>query len=113
MSKVSQLTSYLNSGQPQNALSTALSDPPYDASPDEKKSDIDAVINVLVAIKEKQIQESIDKLSTDEMDILTKYIFKGLESGNNSGVLFKWFAALQEKAGLGSIVRYMTDSNRL
>lgn len=57
---------------------------------------------------------ALQNLSVDEIDILAKYIYKGLESGNNSAALFKWFAALQTRAGgLGHLVRVLTDENKL
>ena len=57
---------------------------------------------------------ALTNLSVDEIDVLAKYIYKGLESGANSAALFKWFTALQARAGgLGHVVRVMTDENKL
>lgn len=57
---------------------------------------------------------ALQGLSVDELDVLSKYIYKGLESGNNSPALFKWFAALQTRAGgLGHVVRVLTDEKKL
>jgi hypothetical protein len=65
-------------------------------------------------VKEPQMGPALTNLSVDEIDILAKYIYKGLESGNNSQALFKWFAALQTRAGgLGHLVRVLTDENKL
>jgi hypothetical protein len=71
-------------------------------------------VNLLVAVKEPQMAAALQALSVDEIDVLAKYLYKGLETGNNSPALFKWFSALQTRAGgLGHLVRVLTDENKL
>ena len=71
-------------------------------------------MNLLCAVKEANMAAALQNLSVDEIDVLAKYIYKGLESGNNSQALFKWFSALQGRAGgLGHLVRVLTDENKL
>jgi len=42
-------------------------------------------------------------------DILMKYVFRGLAEADSCGVLLKWHGVLADVAGLGCIVRAMTD----
>lgn len=67
------------------------------------------VVRALLAIQDDKINETIDGLSSEEQDTAMKYIFKGLETGLESGKLLKWHASLTEKAGLGCIVRVLSD----
>jgi len=40
---------------------------------------------------------------------LMKYIYRGLEDGENSTALLKWHSAVAEKGGLGCIVRALAE----
>mmetsp|Transcript_2285 Transcript_2285/g.2948 ORF Transcript_2285/g.2948 Transcript_2285/m.2948 type:complete len:155 (+) Transcript_2285:80-544(+) len=71
----------------------------------------------------RNAKEAISQLSTIECDVLMKYLYRllgngsnsggtmGASMGNNNGVLFRWHSELVEKAGIGSIVRVITDSD--
>lgn len=67
------------------------------------------VVSVLAAIKEADMKKNVDNLNPDELDVLMKYIYKGLEDGENSTALLKWHAAVSEKGGLGCIVRALAE----
>lgn len=67
------------------------------------------VVSVLTAVKEADINKNIDSLNPDELDVLMKFIYKGLEDGENSTSLLKWHAAATAKGGLGSIVRALAE----
>jgi len=67
------------------------------------------VTSVLVAIKEADMKKNIDSLSSDDLDVLMKYIYRGLEDGENSTALLKWHSAVAEKGGLGCIVRALAE----
>lgn len=67
------------------------------------------VVSVLAAIKEAEMKKNVDSLSPDELDVLMKYIYKGLEDGENSTALLKWHAATAERGGLGCIVRAIAE----
>lgn len=47
---------------------------------------------VLTGVREDQIETCLSGLSLDEMDILVKYVYKGLGMPRNNGPLFKWHA---------------------
>eukprot|EP01115_Flamella_aegyptia_P004241 TRINITY_DN18576_c0_g1_i1.p1 TRINITY_DN18576_c0_g1~~TRINITY_DN18576_c0_g1_i1.p1 ORF type:complete len:94 (-),score=48.85 TRINITY_DN18576_c0_g1_i1:60-341(-) len=53
-------------------------------------------------------EATISKLSSEEADVCMRYIYKGLESGENSNNLLKWHELLTKKEGLGCIVRALT-----
>ena len=42
-------------------------------------------------------------------DNLMKYVFRGLGEAKNCGAMLKWHGALTKTAGMGPIVRSMTD----
>lgn len=47
---------------------------------------------VLTGVREDQIETCLSALSLDEIDILIKYVYKGLGMPRNNGPLFKWHA---------------------
>ncbi len=47
---------------------------------------------VLTGVREDQIENCLSGLSLDEIDILVKYVYKGLGKPRNNGPLFKWHA---------------------
>jgi len=71
------------------------------------------VVNVLIAVKEADIQKHVDSLSPSDLDILMKYIYRGLEDGENSASLLKWHEAATKKGGLGCIVRALAERKAL
>ncbi|KAJ5066844.1 arp2/3 complex 16 kd subunit p16-arc [Anaeramoeba ignava] len=122
--------SFVNSGNPEAALSVALANPFYKFPEQEKltkqqKKELDdltkqiktknfeTAMNVLMAIQEKSIKSSIDKLNQEEINLLMKFIYRGLEYHQHSSTLFKWHAATLEKGGIGCIVRAIADRNKI
>ncbi|CAM9413054.1 unnamed protein product [Sphacelaria rigidula] len=53
---------------------------------------MECVIMVLSGVREDQIESCLSALSLDEIDLLTKYVYKGLGVPRNNGPLFKWHA---------------------
>lgn len=53
---------------------------------------MECVLMVLTGVREDQIETCLSGLSLDEMDILVKYVYKGLGMPRNNGPLFKWHA---------------------
>lgn len=53
---------------------------------------MDCVLMVLTGVREDQIETCLSGLSLDEVDILVKYVYKGLGMPRNNGPLFKWHA---------------------
>uniref|UniRef100_A0A7S1XSX2 Actin-related protein 2/3 complex subunit 5 n=1 Tax=Phaeomonas parva TaxID=124430 RepID=A0A7S1XSX2_9STRA len=93
-----------------SAVMRAIEDPPF-ATRNQAAKDANAavVLGALATVSDTAIPGVVDGLSEAQVDILTKYVYKGLESGENAGSLFKWHAKLAAKGGLGTIVRAMTD----
>ena len=71
------------------------------------------VVKALSAVSEKDIGGVISELSGAEQDLLMKYLYRGLETGEQSTQLFKWHAALTDQAGMGCIMRAMSEKQRV
>ena len=71
---------------------------------------------VLLSIKEKEIDSAVGGLSVEQCDVLMKYIYRGLAgSGKKNEVydkLLKWHPVVLKRAGLGSIVRTISEVNQ-
>jgi len=100
----------LGSGNSATALDAALTDPPYDAK-DQKIKDRNTglVGNVLTQVKEKDIEAAVNSLSDAHLDTCMKYIYKLMESGENSAALLKWHEVVFNKGGLGCISRALAE----
>ncbi|KAF0978089.1 hypothetical protein FDP41_002604 [Naegleria fowleri] len=111
----SAVKSLVSSQKYTDALKKALENPPLAAKNKEtKKKSADVVATVLLNTKESDIQKSVDALDIEELDILMKYIYRCLESGElDSKPLFKWHEKVLEKSGMGSIVRVLTERRNL
>eukprot|EP01111_Echinosteliopsis_oligospora_P018788 TRINITY_DN880_c0_g1_i1.p1 TRINITY_DN880_c0_g1~~TRINITY_DN880_c0_g1_i1.p1 ORF type:complete len:141 (+),score=41.01 TRINITY_DN880_c0_g1_i1:110-532(+) len=105
-----EVTKLLNGGKANQALNLCLENPPTQTKSQEiKDSNLAIVLSVLTAIKEKDIEGAVNGLNADEVDVLMKYVYRGLASGDNSGQLLKWHELALKKGGLGAIVRSLTD----
>jgi len=88
------------------ALEVGLDQPPYNGNEEVKKKAAAIVQSILVASEPEKLLSS---LNSESQDLLMKYIYKALESGQNTAPLFKWHKALVDIAGTGCIVRAMVD----
>lgn len=68
----------------------------------------DVVMRALSAVRDTAIDSTLDALSEAECDTLMKYIYRGMDEGENCSLLLKWHARVLAKAGPASIVRVMT-----
>jgi actin related protein 2/3 complex subunit 5 len=68
-------------------------------------------MSVLSAIKSTDIATALKSLNVDQMDVLMKYVYKGMAGPEtyNPAILLQWHEKLVETAGLGCIVRVLTD----
>jgi len=59
----------------------------------------------------KATADFVKSLATEQQDILMKYIYRGMASPDlyNSAVLLNWHERVTEVAGVGCIVRVITD----
>jgi actin related protein 2/3 complex subunit 5 len=62
-----------------------------------------------------QVESVVKQLDNDQRDLLMKYIYRGFEtpSDNSSAHLLLWHEKVFEEAGVGSVVRVMTDRKRV
>lgn len=67
----------------------------------------------LSAISDSEVSGLIDGLSLEECDLLMKYVYKMMSVKSSCSTMLKMHAKLVEKAGLGSIVRAMTDRKQV
>jgi actin related protein 2/3 complex subunit 5 len=73
------------------------------------------VIKVLLGTKQNQVDSVVKTLDSDQKDLLMKYIYRGFESpseGSSAQLLF-WHEKVFETAGLGSIVRVLSDRKKV
>jgi len=73
------------------------------------------VIKVLLSVKSAQMEDAVSALDRELLDILMKYIYRGFEfpSEGSSGHLLAWHEKVHAVAGVGSIVRVLTDKKRV
>ena len=68
------------------------------------------VMRAIVGAREDAISGIVERLSLEACDTLMRYVYKGLGTrAEASGTLLKWHARIVERAGVGSIVRVITD----
>ncbi|KAJ1660849.1 arp2/3 complex subunit [Dispira simplex] len=114
--KASTVRSALTRGNVQEALHLALENPPFGnrfASAQHLNGQL--VMDVLASTKTSDILTTVQALSQDEVDVLTKYIYHGLAhpATYNCGILLSWHEKVTEVGGLGTLVRMLTDNKAL
>ncbi|KIY74185.1 arp2/3 complex subunit [Cylindrobasidium torrendii FP15055 ss-10] len=111
--KQTSVRSALNKGDTVSALSLALSDYPFGLNVDDAKViALQVVLSILNTTKSTDIPNVLKALTPEQHDVLMKYIYKGMASSGsdvNGNILLDWHEKLTEIAGLGCIVRTMTD----
>ncbi|KAF9040098.1 actin-related protein ARPC5 [Panaeolus papilionaceus] len=100
------------------ALTVILENAPYGPNVEDAKNlTLQTLLTILNTTKSTDITNIIKTLSPDTQDTLMKYLYKGMGMpgwGDISGsVLLGWHEKLTEVAGVGSIVRTMTDRRRV
>ncbi|KAM9988278.1 hypothetical protein ACTFIZ_003648 [Dictyostelium cf. discoideum] len=105
-----EVTKALNAGKPQDALNVALADPPvYTKTGAIKDQNATIVLNLLGSFKDKDVETSVETLNDDQLDILMKYVYRGLATGENSPIFFKWHECVLKKGGAGTIIRVISE----
>eukprot|EP01132_Coremiostelium_polycephalum_P007506 gene7506-9224_t len=105
-----EVTKALNGGKLTDALPIALADPPiYTKTQAIKDQNAAIVTNLLGSFKEKDIDAAVESLDQDQLDVLMKYVYRGLAVGDNSAIFFKWHEAVLKKGGLGTIIRVISE----
>eukprot|EP00961_Rhodomonas_salina_P084594 1136361-Rhodomonas_salina.2 len=59
------------------------------------------------------LMHSGSMFGTDTRCAALRYVYRGLETGEQSTQLFKWHASLTEKAGMGCIMRALSEKQRV
>ncbi|CAG8555616.1 6740_t:CDS:2 [Acaulospora morrowiae] len=107
-----EVRNLLTRGKTEDALATAIDNPPYGLNTTEAKDlNTKIVIEVLNSIKATDIPSLVKNLSSEQQDVLMKYIYRGMASPElySSAMLLNWHEKLTEVAGVGCIVRVITD----
>ncbi|GAA6059954.1 hypothetical protein JCM10212_003094 [Sporobolomyces blumeae] len=113
---------HLQSGDVQGALKECLRDGewPYGEDDDReikqaKGIALNLVLSVLNSSRSTDIPNLVSTLTPSEQVTLMKYLYKAMENlGDSSGnAVLGWHEKLVEVAGIGCIVRVMTDRRRV
>ena len=97
-----------------NAVKASLFDYQMDCKSNdikEKRAEIVKQAITTIPASDQEIIEVINNLSTEQRDVLMKYLYKLLsnESGVESSTFLRWHAKLLSVCGIGSILRVLTD----
>ncbi|KZO92488.1 actin-related protein ARPC5 [Calocera viscosa TUFC12733] len=105
----------LSRGDIAGALEVVLDQAPYGEGVDEAKAlNLSSVLLILNSTKTSDIPSLVKHLTQQQQDTLMKYLYKGMaQQGDhadvNGSVMLGWHERLTEVAGIGCIVRVMTD----
>ncbi|CCD66217.1 putative actin-related protein 2/3 complex subunit 5 [Caenorhabditis elegans] len=114
---VQEVRQFLESNRLEYALQSVLLNPPFGHSEQELKNRaVLLVAEVIHAFRQTDIEESVHKLSNENGDILMKYIYKAMQLCSDSATclsLLLWHSQLVSKFGQGSIVRVLSNRQRL
>jgi actin related protein 2/3 complex subunit 5 len=75
----------------------------------QQKYATEVVLRAFSAIRDEKIGQAVKDLPEDLCDTAMKYVYRFLQDTTNCGSMLKWHSALTKKAGVGGIVRVMTD----
>ncbi|ODN82041.1 hypothetical protein L202_02363 [Cryptococcus amylolentus CBS 6039] len=119
-SRSGEVRSLVSRGDIAGALGTILTDPPYGEGVDEAKAlTTNSLLLIFNSTRSTDIPALVKGLDHVQQDRLMAYLYKGMAalgqgSGDTSGsVLLTWHEKLTEAAGVGCIVRVMTDRKTL
>ena len=110
-----KVDSFLRSSNFEDALKASLENAPIGTSNQNIKDENTAVVlsaltGAMRGLGEKGMEGVVKGLSSDQVDILSKYIYRGLsESSNDSSLLLKTANIVTRTRGLGSIARTLSD----
>eukprot|EP00300_Choanocystis_sp_HF-7_P012509 c1791_g1_i1.p1 GENE.c1791_g1_i1~~c1791_g1_i1.p1 ORF type:complete len:154 (+),score=39.59 c1791_g1_i1:1-462(+) len=118
--KIGDLRACVAQNRLNDALALILNDPPYAIKDISIKNKLaTAALAAVALIKESDIDSVLDQLSSEQHDVLMKYLYKFMdmnpkwegaeERAKQSAKILKFHAKLTEKAGLGCIARVLTD----
>ena len=99
------------------AMQSALKNPPV-ASKDAALKDRNSAIveKVFSSLNDSDAQGVVDALDSEALDVLMKYIYKvmgKIDKSINYALLLKMHAMVTSKAGVGTIVRSLTERKQV
>lgn len=98
-----------------DALKICLENAPlFSKNQQVKEQALQVTLRVLLSIKPSQIDSALEILDAELIDTLMKYIYRGFEfpQDGSSGHLLQWHEKVFARAGVGSIVRVLSDTAR-
>ncbi|CAG9798111.1 unnamed protein product [Chironomus riparius] len=98
-----------------DALKICLENAPlFSKNQQAKEQALQITLRVLLSIKPSQIDSALEILDAELIDTLMKYIYRGFEfpQDGSSGHLLQWHEKVFARAGVGSIVRVLSDTAR-
>lgn len=99
-----------------DALKLVLTNPPV-ATKNQATKDraLQCVMRILLSFKSAEVENAVKSLDATQSDVLMKYIYRGFEcpSDGSSAQLLTWHEQTFKVAGLGSIIRVLTDRKRV
>ena len=106
----SAATQALNAGRGPSAIAEVLSNPIVGCKNQALKDrNADVMMKLLTSVKEAGVKAIVDSLNDDQNDLLMKYVYRLLATGESSTILLKWHECAFEKGGLGCIVRVISE----
>ena len=112
--RTKEVESLIARSQGKDAVLCAIKDAPAGSKNQQAKdNNYKTVVKALNAVKEADIRAVVEQvhktMGESGSDILMKYVCRALAEADSCGTMLKYHAALVEVAGLGCIVRTMTD----
>jgi len=99
-----------------DALKNVLQNAPVgNKNQQAKDASLTLAMRVMMSIKTSQIDGALNNLDNEQRDVLMKYIYRGFEVPNDgsSAHLLIWHEKVFNIAGIGSIVRVLTDKKKV
>lgn len=96
------------------ALKFALQNPPVNSkNPETKEKNAAILETILASLNDSEIKAAVEALDLDSCDVLMKYVYRFMGKAASCGTMLKLHALLSEKAGVGSIIRVLTDRKQV
>jgi len=106
----SEVNGKLSMGNTSAALHAAVQNPPLGCKDQGiRDQSLLLVMSVVTTVQEKDIEKHVTALEQSDLDTLMKYIYRGMEDGENSTKLLQWHAYVLAKGGIGTVVRALSE----
>ncbi len=68
---------------------------------------------VIASLTDNDIPTIVSSLDLDTCDTLMKYVYRLMGKASNCGTVLKLHGQISDKAGIGSIIRVITDRKQV